>query len=461
MDKDKQDPFSKLKNELKKDIPQKPNISLTFNEDSTEAYLTITPTSGNIDLKPEYIDEIIRKNQITYGIKKDLSTQLVKNFLSQEPIKAKKYIIARGKKPKDTKPTSVKLLSQEKELIMEGEIIGEIIPEVNGKFGIDVHGKRITPRLDRTGLLEPGENTALFKEEEKTYVKSEIIGVLFIDKDKHEINIYPEEDGKFKIFIDNQSGVVSLSVYPPIGRKTPVETSNVYAQIRELKITEIIDPKAIEFAINAGKTDKMIDYQIGKGKPENYDIKITISDDKMKAYIDIIRPTIPNHILTEKEILKELQKAGVIKGYTSEVFKEITQQVNEKRESISNRKIAEGEEPLNEEKDFIDYRVELIGQDIEFTIKDENGKEIRKKGDVAVIDHSNELICYLVKGTVRGQEGFTITGEKLLPERNVPINLKAGRNVYKSKEDEGKIAFYSKIGGNVYFYDNHIHIIDN
>ncbi len=453
--------FHNLKNELKNSIKQKPQISISYNDDNTESYLTIIPKTNNIDLKKEYIDHIIKTNNISYGIIKNLSDKIIENFFNNKPIKSKKYIIAKGKQPTDTKPKSINPLSQNKELVMIGEIIGEIIPETKGEFGIDVKGNRIAPKLDKTTHLDIGENMNFVEQDNKTLVQASITGVLFIDNDNHKMNILPEEDGKFKIFIDNKTGEILLSVYPPIGRKKPVDTSEVYDKITELKITKIINPESIEIAVKAGANEEVIDYRIGKGRPENYRIKITISDDNMKAFIDIDRPIIPNHTLTEKEILKEIQKSKIIKGYTSESIIDIVKIVNEYRESIINKKIAEGEPPIDEEKDFIDYRVEFIAKDIEFTIKDESGNDIRKKGDVATIEHPNELICILVKGTVRGQEGYTVTGEKLNPERNIAIDLKAGRNVFKRNEEPEKIAFYSQIKGNIYFYDNQIHILDN
>ncbi len=451
--------FGNLKDELITSKTEKPNFEISYNEDLTEAYLTIVSSSfDKINFSEKDLYQIIKKENIVYGIVDDIIGTIMNDIKSSSNIKEKKYIIAKGEKPIDSIPETINIIGTQDELIIEGEIIGDKKNSIEGKFGIDVHNKRIIPKMKKSNNLRIGNNIIEQKNNDKTLYKSKITGVLFIDNEKNIVHILPEEDGRFEVNI-RATGEILLTVFPPIGRKIPVNINQVIKHLDELKVSEITYPNSIERAISIGKTDKIENFLIGKGTPEDYTININVSENKMEAYIDIIRPIIPKNLLSKEEILTALHKAGVKAGFAPDDLLNVVDRVNIRRESIHNVLIAEGEEAKDGENDFIEHKVKIEDKNVEFELVGSKG--IKKRGDIGEKVKQDTLICNLIKGTIRSKEGFNVLGEKILPKKGDSLEIKAGKNIRMKKEDDYKISFYSTKAGTVYIFDNTVNVFED
>jgi uncharacterized protein (DUF342 family) len=460
MDKNKKKiSLSNLKDELaneNKTQRTEPLMKITYNEDMTEAYLIIKPVD-NYKVSEQKIRMLIEKEEITYGVFENVLPKIVKHYNSQDLMKAKKYVIAKGDPPLDTIPESVKITSVVGSLIIQGEIVGKHIEKKEGEFGKSVKNKKVAPKIAKEGIVLPGKNLYKFEHEGEILYSSNITGVLIINKKTNEAEILPEEEGKFNINV-SPIGEVLLSVYPPIGRKDPVNFKAVDKKIKELKISSIINYESVKSALSAGVKDIIKDYVIGKGIPKDYDIKVSITDDKMAAYINIIRPIIEKNSLTRESIIEALEQAGVKKGYSENSIDELVEKIEHTKESIENVLIAEGEEPTEDTEDNLTYDIRIYEKNTGITIPDLGG-EIKKIGDVGEEVKPNTLLCTVTKGSRSGLSGYNVLGDRLAPIRYSPINLRAGKNV-KLKKERNKNEYYSTKKGTVYIYDNTINVID-
>lgn len=461
MDKNKKKiSLSNLKSELANENSSQrsePLMKITYNEDITEAYLIIKPVDNN-KVSEKSIRKLIQREGITFGVFENVLPKIVSHFNSQNPMKAKKYVIAKGKPALDTIPESVKITAVTGALIIQGEIVGKHIEKKEGEFGKSVKSKKISPKITKEGIVLPGKNLYKFEHEGEILYSSNITGVLVINSKNNEAEVLPEEEGKFELNI-SPAGKILLSVYPPIGRKDAVNLKAVDEKIKELKISSIVNLDSIKSVLSAGKKEIIKDYVIGKGTPKDYEIKVSVTDDKMSAYIDIIRPIVEKSPLTKESIIKALEKAGVKKGYSENSIDELIKKIEYKKESLENVLIAEGEEPTEDTEDMINYDIKIYEKNTGIKVPEMGGGEVNKVGDVGEEVKPNTILCTIIKGSRSGVSGYNVLGERLAPLRHTPINLKAGKNV-KLKREKNRNEYYSTKKGTVYIYDNTINVID-
>ncbi|MFW5799302.1 MAG: flagellar assembly protein A, partial [Spirochaetota bacterium] len=289
----------------------------------------------------------------------------------------------------------------------------------------------------------------------KILYSSKTTGVVFLDEVENKLYVEEEKDGDFSININNK-GEVLLTINPPIGRKEAVTKKSISDEINNLKLNEIINQESLDKAVEIGKEDRIRDFVIGSKTPENYSININITDSNMTAYISIHRPIIPIQPITETMLMKEIIQAGIKKGILDKKIKQIIETINEKRESITDMKIAQGKKPVDDEEDFINFNINIEHKNQKFMIEDENGRQISKTGDIGEYVQAHTLLCQFVMGELKGNEGFTVTGEVLKPKRKIPKKLMAGKNVSKKQESNNRFDYYSQDEGNVYIYEDTI-----
>lgn len=441
-----------------KNDDENPVLEISYSEKHLTAYINIKPQNPDVKVFEKDIKEIIDKENICYGIREDLPKCLEKDFNSQNPIKEKKYIIAKGKPPVPTKPESVDLLAVSGELIIEGEVVGEYIPEERGEFGIDVHNKRVAPKLDKN-VLSAGDNLKLINDKDKKFYSAYLTGVLNIDEYNHIISILPEEDGKFDYEITD-SGELLINIYPPIGRKDPVVFESVYKALEEEKLTSIIITENLQQAINKGRDEKVEKFLIGKGTPTDYEVNITITKDKMKAYMDIVRPVLPLGELTTEKLMRYIRNSGIKKGIIKSNIKEAIENINFSKESQTDILIAKGLGAVDDEEDEINYNINILKRNTEIRItENEKDGEIMRIGDIGQDVNSNELLLTLIKKEKNGHPGYNIFGDKMDYTKAEKTILTAGLNVRSKIEELNHIIFYSVKKGTVYIYDDKVNVI--
>ena len=231
---------------------------------------------------------------------------------------------------------------------------------------------------------------------------------------------------------------------------------------KTLEIKEILDFIALKgcanYSIDAVKQalsnlkDKPVQVRLTgiKIEPYNESVTVTVSPDKMVAYMRFYPPSSGGKLMTKKEILAELERESISYG----IAENIIDVFMTARQYCLNIPVARGTKPILAKDTQIEYF---------FDTKPLAKPKMLEDGSVDF--HELNLFSPVAKGDilakltphVPGVNGTNIFGE------NVPTNspkvkhLKYGRNIVIS---EDKTVLTSDVNGNVTFTDDTVFVAD-
>lgn len=204
-----------------------------------------------------------------------------------------------------------------------------------------------------------------------------------------------------------------------------VDSGNIKNAIAELN--SVLKP------LQSNMQGREIKYQILERRDAS--VTIEIDKDKMSASAEISTALGGTH-LTAKAILNAAQQAGVIKGFSKEELIKLAQQAaKEPPGSIVKGEIAHGKNALNGKDGKIKLLVESA-QDRILKPKDrEDGSvDMRDLGDIICVKIGDPLAQKIPP--TAGVNGFTVTGEPLLPQPGNDIQLCAGNGTIISPKNQ-------------------------
>lgn len=231
---------------------------------------------------------------------------------------------------------------------------------------------------------------------------------------------------------------------------------------KALEIKEIIDfivskgcpnysLEVIKQAFSSLK-DKPVQVRISgiKIEPYNESATITVSPDKMVAYMRFYPPSTGGKLMDKREIIAELERAGITYGIADNIIDVFMSA----RQYCLNIPVAKGKKPIYAKDTQIEYYFET--------------KPLAKPKmleDGSVDFHELNLFIPVSKGDVlaklipheQGQNGIDIYGENVLTNSPKVKHLKYGRNITIS---EDKTVLTSNINGNVSLTDDTVFVAD-
>lgn len=187
-----------------------------------------------------------------------------------------------------------------------------------------------------------------------------------------------------------------------------------------------------------GKKDKFIQELKAEIAPP---IEVYVTDDKMEAYLSL---RYIDRDINREDVLEHLAEAGVVYGIKRKEVERLVKTVNEKKTNIEKFLVAQGKPP----KDGKDSTVKLY-----FTkaapklVEDEKGRVDFKSVKIINQATAGQLIAEKLPPE-KGEDGITVTGEKISAHKGKDIPIKLNPNI---KVSEDGMKFYSKIVGNPYF----------
>ncbi len=348
----------------------------------------------------------------------------------------------------------------DKDELEKVEVLGDSIDECLRLASI--HLKKPIHELDYT-VLKRGKKSLFFSEPFHIRVfpidPSEMLSELadldqkltggtgkLTDKSLQELIEPKDMDGYFRI--KNYRHGVYLAVFPPIGNGKPVRTEDVIKKLNIRGISPMPSQAKVAEVVQAmsGEYERLGDTKL---KPfAESQIKIEISQDKMKAYATITPPKPGGRDLEVQDVIYELKKEDVAYGIKEDdIRKALDKEIY--NEPIL---IAAGDPPIKGNDAKIVYHVRIEKNVV--LKEDEHGrvdfKELNLIENVVV----GQLLAEKVPAE-KGKYGRDLFNQPIEAKDGADVPLLAGKGTILS-EDGTKLT--AEVNGQVVFYDGRINV---
>jgi len=249
------------------------------------------------------------------------------------------------------------------------------------------------------------------------------------------ILITNQEIGKF----DQRADGVYLSIY-----RATKENYDFEALRKEIIRKGLVNANFdVIYKIWENATDepvKIADYFERYDTIKDKYIEVSISDDEMEAYLTL---RIPEGILeiTVNDVLYKLYEHGVEEG----VDQKLIEKIIKAGQPVRNVVVARGKPVAHGQNAQVDV---LIDTEISGTpLLTEDGSVDFKNINLIKIVDKDQLLAVKTPQTA-GEEGYTITGRRMLPQPGEDSPMPRGRNTYLSEDG---MQLFSGMIGNVFF----------
>ncbi|MEK7813541.1 MAG: FapA family protein, partial [Candidatus Desantisbacteria bacterium] len=227
-------------------------------------------------------------------------------------------------------------------------------------------------------------------------------------------------NGYFRI--DMRDGDIFLTVCPPVGEGRRVEVNDILRELHNQKMVDY-DLRAITMTVS-GKESKPV--RIGSrtinisGKRRSV---VKVSDDKMKATVNIASTMGEADKPTIDEIKNDLAAAGVVYGIDETIIQEMLQNklFNEPIIVAHGRLAADGKNAT------IEYFFNTENKRTPFALSEDGSVDFREIGIIQTVK-AGDILAKKV-ATNKGVPGITVTGQPLPALDGKDIVLCKGKNV--------------------------------
>ena len=226
------------------------------------------------------------------------------------------------------------------------------------------------------------------------------------------------KNGYFKL--DIRDGNVYLVVFPPADGGKPVEYKEVTSYL-EGKGYAVLDARELNTALTARGEPREVFLGMWNGLDESEQMEVTISIDKMLVFCRFYPPSNNGRLMTEDEILRDLEFHKVTVG----ISREEIQKFLKERHYCTNYIMAKGVPPIN-------------GKDakIEYFFNTNHNLKPKKNEDGSVNYHELNTISRVEKGQVLAKLHREVPGK---PGKDV-----FGGDIQARQEKTMKLEFGNK-----------------
>lgn len=187
--------------------------------------------------------------------------------------------------------------------------------------------------------------------------------------------------------------------------------------------------------------DGILDYAFDKGAyflrvrfHKNAEVKARLSEDKMRAWVDISAPEGSGFPADREMIEDALAEAGIQEGIMEEALEELISMSSD-REEILDFLIAKGKLPSHAMESHV-----LLHIDWDWS------EPLPEK---ALIVEEGQLLLEILPETEEKVDGVDLTGRVLPAKEGVSFDFTLGENIRKEKEDDGRLLCYAEKKGEV------------
>jgi uncharacterized protein (DUF342 family) len=233
-------------------------------------------------------------------------------------------------------------------------------------------------------------------------------------------------NGYFRI--DVRDGDIFLTVCSPVGEGRRVEVNDILRELHNQRMVDY-DLRAITITVS-GKDSKPV--RIGSktitisGKKR---CVVKVSDDKMKATINIIPPIGETNKPTIDEIKNDLLAAGVVYGIDEVIIQGILQNKIFDEPVV----VAKGRLAMDGKNATIEYFFNTEKKRTPFALSEDGSVDFREIGIIQTVK-AGDILARKV-ATNKGVPGMTVTGQSLPAIDGKDIVLYKGKNILLNKDE--------------------------
>jgi len=251
-------------------------------------------------------------------------------------------------------------------------------------------------------------------------------------------------DGFFEVQY-HQDGVF-LRVYPPEKNGKRLETKEVLESLAR-KMIKGLDKNAVETAVRDANTLPVKIAEPQEEEKVNASASVTISPDKMKAYITFTPPD-KGRMLTMEEVTDILNRNGVIYGIKKDELEMVI------KYPVYNQMIciAEGTPPENGQNGKVEFHFD-IDRECRPTILEDGRVDFRELNLIQSAE-KGQVLCTLIP-PVPGKPGRSVCGTEIPALDGKPAKLPKGRNVVVSEDGTKLIA---SLSGQISYIDGKVSV---
>lgn len=241
-----------------------------------------------------------------------------------------------------------------------------------------------------------------------------------------------------------------LVVYPPVSDGKSLELKEIIGFLDKKGCTDYIlaDLKTMLDGLSSEKAElKVANTKI---EPFNESAVVTVSLDKMTAYIRFYPPSTGGQLMTKREILGELEHESVCHGIATKVIDVFLVA----RQYCLNIPIARGTKPVPAKDSAIEYFFETKPLAKPAVLED--GSVDFHSLNLFSRVHAGDLLARLTPHEL-GVEGRNVYGQIVSTTKPKVMILKAGRNI---KYSDDKLEIYSNVDGDVTLTNDTVFVSD-
>ncbi len=182
---------------------------------------------------------------------------------------------------------------------------------------------------------------------------------------------------------------------------------------------------------------------------------ITLSDDKMQAFLSIISPEGTGRPFSLKELLALIEQQGIIHGLNEEAVRTALGK-STKGFQVDNVQIAGGTAPIHG-----------IGERIHIKVLEATGKKVQiradghadyKQQDKITIVKKGDLLVEITPPSVETADGMDVLGNTIPAKQKAGVSYTIGANVRKELQTNGVIKVFAEVDGEFVFKKNVINV---
>lgn len=254
-------------------------------------------------------------------------------------------------------------------------------------------------------------------------------------------------NGYFRLV--NQERKSLLRLFPPTGAGKPVDVNDVIEYLTMKDYT--CDLPTLKRAVDAAQKEEQ-EIVVGNETrfPERECYNLTISPDRMQAYVKFYAASVGAEDMTEEEMLRDLRHRGIKCGVLTDAVHDFFI----RREYCKEILVAEGKAPVQGKHAYIEYKFNTdkkakptLNEDGSVDFFHLNILNHCNKGDVLAVLHPEEP----------GEAGENIFGDRIQPAEVRKETLKYGHNIDLS---EDRLVLTSQVDGHVELVEGTVFVSD-
>lgn len=190
--------------------------------------------------------------------------------------------------------------------------------------------------------------------------------------------------------------------------------------------------------------DKSREAKLDTGKSVN----VTVSDDKLKAFVSVIPPMDTDKELKADDVKAALAEAGVTYGIDEEAITEIFTYGSYSVDVL----VARGKAPTDGVSARIEYKFDTTGEtQKQAQVDDQGNVDFRQLNIVSSVE-AGAILAEKIP-SVQGEPGMTVLGKELPPVQGRDVKLPVGENVEAGADG---LTIIAKISGQPILKDGHV-----